>query len=203
MKQAAVLYALGHLGPRLRAVRKRTWVLLGLVIAAVLGIMAWLAVAMLSWAWNQVPAAAESGRQAASATMEKMGQLAPEVKARLEPLLGASGLLSANSAGDWPERDVSGAELPGVVRYPGFVRVHYEREGSRIELRYVGQGNLHAVLDHYVSQFRTSGYEQEVIKASPEVEVHQFVKSSDTIDLEIRRAGTGGRIEVVLVDVIS
>lgn len=203
MKQAAILYALGHLGPRLRAVRKRTWLLAGIVGISVLTIVVWLAVAILSWVWNQAPALAESGRQGISTALDKMGQVAPEMKNQLEPLISGSGISPSNNTDDWPAQDVSGIELPGVVRYPGFVRSHYLRGDGRIELRYVGQGSLHAVLDHYVNQFRASGYDQEVIKATPEVEIHRFAKPSDTVDFEIRRASAKDNIEVVLVDVIN
>lgn len=204
MKQAAILYALGNLGTRLAHVRKRTWVLIGLGFFGLMAVMVWAAIALLMWLWGQVPAAAESGRQLAGAAMEKVGQTVPELKTQLEPWIGgrASEPAQQAMAGDWPSRDVSGAELPGVARYPGLVRTHYVREARRIEMRYLGQGDFQAVLDHYASQFKAAGYQQEVMSAGLESEKHRFVKSSDAVDFEIRRAGTGGKIEVVLVDVI-
>lgn len=97
---------------------------------------------------------------------------------------------------------MSGSELAGVDRYPGFVRSHYVREARKIERRYVGPGDLRAVLDHYASQLKAAGYVQEVVAASPQAERHRFVRPSDEIDLEIRRDATNGRIEVILADVI-
>lgn len=205
MKQAAILYAMGNIGTRLAQVRKRTWIMIGLGLFGFMALLAWAAIALLMWLWGQVPVAAESGRQLAGNAMEKAAQVVPALKTQLEPWLGGNAEEAAlqAKAGDWPSRDVSGAELPGVARFPGLVRTHYVREARRVEMRYSGQGDFQAVLDHYASQFKTAGYLQEVISANPESEKHRFVKSSDAVDFEIRRAGTGGKIEVFLVDVIS
>lgn len=200
MKQAAILYALSNIGPRLVRVRTRTWVILGLGVAAVLGLMAWAAIAILSWAWGQVPALAETGRQATGAAMDKVEQVAPDLKGQLAPLLGSVGLSLPVIAGEEPAADVSGNDLPGVVRYPGSVRTYYAREAGRTELRYMGQGEVRAVLDHYVSQLGAAGYAQEIWSATPEAERHRFVKAGDTLDFEIRKTGADGKVEVILVN---
>lgn len=202
MKQAAILYALGHLGPRLRAVRRRTWVLAGLAIVAILAIFAWLVVAILSWGWSQVPVLAESGKQAATAALEKVEQAAPGLKSGMDKLMDETGL-SGKVAGEWSARDVSGIELPGIQRYPGFIRSHYGREKNRVELRYLGDGDIRTVLDHYVSQFVRAGYVQEVLNAAPEFERHRFGKTGDVVDFEIRQSGKDGKVEVIIVDSIG
>lgn len=195
MKQAAILYALSSIGPRLARVRARTWVFIGLAVAAILGLMAWAAIAILSWAWGQVPALAETGKTAAGTAMEKVGQVAPGLKGQLDPLLGEVGLGKAGK----PANDVSGNDLPGVARYPGSARTYYAREAGRTELRYRGQGDLHAMLGHYVSQLKAAGYAQEVLSATPEAEKHRFVKAGDAVDFEIRKTGEDGSVEAVLV----
>ncbi len=200
MKQAAILYALSDVGSRLARVRTRTWVFIGLGIAAMLALLAWAAVAVLSWAWGQIPALAESGKQAAGAAMEKVEQAAPGLKGRLDPLLGSVGLSPTGRAIDPAAADVSGNDLPGVVRHPGSVRTHYARETGRTELRYMGQGDFRAVLEHYVSQLTAAGYAQEVLSATPEAERHRFAKAGHTLDFEIRRAGMDGKVEVILVN---
>lgn len=200
MKQAAILYALSNIGPRLVRVRTRTWVFLGLGVAAVLALLAWAAIALLSWGWGQVSGLAESGRQAAGTAMEQVDRVAPELKARLEPLLGEAGLALPGKTTEAPATDVSGNDLPGVARHPGLLRTHYAREAGRTELRYTGQGEIRAVLNHYVSQFGAAGYAQEILSATPETERHRFVKSGQVVDFEIRRAGADGRVEVILVN---
>lgn len=200
MKQAAILYALSNIGSRLTRVRTRTWVFIGLGLAAVLALMAWAAIAVLSWAWGQVPALAETGRQATGAAMDKVEQVAPDLKGQLAPLLGSVGLSLPEIAGEEPAADVSGNDLPGVARYPGSVRTYYAREAGRTELRYMGQGEVRAVLDHYVSQLGAAGYAQEILSATPEAERHRFVKAGDTLDFEIRKTGADGKVEVILVN---
>lgn len=200
MKQTAILYALSNIGSRLTRVRTRTWVFIGLGLAAVLALMAWAAIAVLSWAWGQVPALAETGRQATGAAMDKVEQVAPDLKGQLAPLLGSVGLSLPEIAGEEPAADVSGNDLPGIARYPGSVRTYYAREAGRTELRYMGQGEVRAVLDHYVSQLGAAGYAQEILSATPEAERHRFVKAGDTLDFEIRKTGADGKVEVILVN---
>lgn len=196
MRQAAILYALSSIGGRLARVRTRTWVFIGLGVAAVLGLMAWAAIAVLSWAWGQVPVLAESGRQAAGAAMEKVDQVAPGLKTQLDPLLGGVGLGKTEA----PAADVSGSDLSGVARYPGLVRTYFAREAGRTELRYMGRAEMRAVLEHYTSQFTAAGYVHEVLSATPESERHRFARAGDALDFEIRKAGTDGGVEVVLVN---
>ena len=200
MKQAAILYALSNIGPRLARVRTRTWVFLGVGVAAVLGLMAWAVIAVLSWAWGQVPTLAETGRQAAGTAMEKVEQVAPGLKGQLPPLLGSVGLSLPEIAGEHPTADVSGEDLQGVARYPGYVRTYFAREAGRTELRYMGQGEVRAVLDHYASRLGAAGYAQEVLSATPEMERHRFVKAGAEIDFEIRKTVVDGKIEVILVN---
>lgn len=203
MKQAAILYALGNIGPRLARVRTRTWVFLGLGVTAVLALMGWAAVAVLSWAWGQVPTLAETGRQATGAAMEKVEQVAPGLKGQLDPLLGGVGLSLPEIAGETPAADVSGNDLPGVARYPGSVRTYFAREAGRTELRYTGEGEYRAVLDHYATQLAAAGYAQEVLSATPELERHRFAKTGNTLDLEIRKGNASGKVEVILVNNIN
>jgi hypothetical protein len=196
MKQAAILYTLSNVGSRLARVRTRTWIFIGLGVVAVMAMLAWAAIAVLSWAWGQVPALAETGRQAAGAAMEKVGQVAPGLKTQLDPLLGEVGLGKAEA----PAADVSGSDLPGVARYPGSVRTYFAREADRTELRYRGQAEMRAVLDHYTSRLTAAGYVHEVLSATPEAERHRFARAGDTLDFEIRKAGPDGGVEVVLVN---
>lgn len=200
MKRAAFIYVLGSLAPGLSRVRRRTWIMIGLGVLALVAILAWAAITMLSWLWGQIPAMAESGRQAAGAAMEKVEQVAPGLKTQLGPLLDEAGLPGPESAGQQPPGDVSGNDLPGLTRYSGLLMTYYAREAGRTELRYAGQGDFRTVLGHYASQFAAAGYAQEDLSATPEAERHRFVKAGDTLDFEIRKAGADGKVEVILVD---
>jgi hypothetical protein len=202
VRQVAILYALAHLGPRLRAVRKRTWVLAGLAIVAILAVVAWLAVAIVSWGWSQVPVLPASGRQAATAALQQVEQVAPGLKSGMDQLIDET-CPAGKEAAEWPAREVSGTELPGVERFPGFVRTRYGREKHRIELRYLGDGDIRTVLDHYTSQFVRAGFVQEVLNATPEFERHRFGKTGGVVEFEIRQSGKGGKVEVIIVDSIG
>lgn len=202
MRQAAFIYALSHIGPRLARVRARTWILLGAGALALLGLLAWAAIALMSWLWGQASGLAESGKQATGVVMERAGEVAPELKARLDPLLRGAGLPVPSDA-PATAADVSGSDLAGLERYPGMTRVYFAREASQTELRYAGSGELPTVLKHYVAQFSAAGYLGEILSASPDAERHRFSKPGEVVDFEIRKTGPEGNIEISLINKIS
>lgn len=85
MRQAAYGYFLGNIVSRLLNVRKRTWAFIGLGGMALVALLAWAAFALLSWVWGQLPAMTETGRQAAGVAVDRIAQVAPGLKAQLEP----------------------------------------------------------------------------------------------------------------------
>lgn len=197
MKQAAFLYALGQLVPRLRAVRKRTWILLGLGVAAVTLLLAWAAVAILSWAWGQATGAVDTGRQAAGTVLERVEQAVPGVAQALAPWVGGR---ETSADAPAPTRDVSGRDPSDLVRYAGLARTYYANQDGRIEVRYAGAGDMHAALRHYVEQLENAGYRHDILFATPTAERHRFDKAGAVRELELRRTGAADGFEVVIVD---
>jgi hypothetical protein len=61
-----------------------------------------------------------------------------------------------------PEKDVPGANISGLPRYPGSVRIHYRREDLDnvvwTEVRYVTSADVAAVRGFYRDVFRTEGW---------------------------------------------
>lgn len=198
MKQAAFLYALRHVAPRLMAVRKRTWLLLALGAAVVTLVLAWAAVAVLSWVWGQASNVADSGRQAAGSVYERVEQAVPGVAQVLEPWIGGVG--KSDDRTQPPGRDVSGADPQGLERHAGLVRTYYANDAGRVEVRYTGSGELQAVLRHYVGQLENAGYRHDILLATPAGERHRFSKEGAARELEVRRADIPGRIELIIVD---
>jgi hypothetical protein len=199
MKQAASLHALASILPRLAQVRRRTWFLLGGGVLLTLVLMAWAAIALLSWLWGQAPTMIDSGRQAAGSAIERAGEVVPGVREALEPWVGSVIPGGERAATAPPAEDVSGVEPPGLERYPGLVRTYYANDAGRVELRYAGAADLRPVLEHYAKQLENAGYRHEIVFASPELEKHRFVRGAEVLDLQLGRSGDPSSIELVVL----
>lgn len=180
-------------------IRARTWLILASVGVLVVGLLAWAAIAVLSWLWAQAPAATDTGKrlageaatrieQAAPGLREQAEQWVPDLTDRLQPWLPGEEL---------PARDVSGADVGPVPRYPGLVRSHFAREGQAVEAGYAGRAALDSVLAHYVQGFAAAGYVQEVMSATSGGEQHRFRRGQEAIDLSLTRR-PGGLVELRL-----
>lgn len=176
--------AVGQLISGLSRVRTRTWVVLGGIALVLLGLMAWAAIALLSWLWSQTPQVAETGRQWAGEAVTQIEEVAPGLKDEVVKWLPGQGE-------PLPTRDVSGKDLGPVARFPGLVRSRYERGEQVIEVRYAGRAEFDAVLRHYADGFGAAGFTQEVLAASLEEERHRFVKADETFELTFWRRPDG------------
>lgn len=189
----------------LRGIRARTWAILAVTISVIIGLLVWTVIALLSWLWEQAPAATEAGGRLAGEAASMIGQAAPAVKERAEQWVpGLRGELARwlPGAGENPQTldqtlDVSGADIGPVPRYPGLARIQFAREGQFVEVRYAGRAKHEAVLAHFVQGFAAAGYKQEVISATSEVEQHRFLRGQETFDLSIT-GRPGGRTELHL-----
>lgn len=185
----------------LKAIRTRTWLILGGVVMLIIGLIVWAGIALLSWLWAQTPAATEMGKRAVTEGATRIEQAAPELKAQAERWLPGI----EEQIGRWvpgfgdepPARDVSGADPGPVPRLAGLVRSHYGAEGGTVEVHYAGRADFDATLAHYVKGFAGAGYVQEVISATPEVEQHRFLREGESYDLTLT-SRSGGVIEVRL-----
>ena len=186
---------------RLRAIRTRTWLILGGVVMLIFGLLVWAGIALLSWVWAQAPAAPEMGKRAVTEGATRIEQVAPDLKAQAERWLpGVKEQLDRWVPGlgaEPPTRDVSGADPGPVPRYPGLVRSHYASDGATVEVHYAGRADFDAALAHYVQGFAGAGYVQEVMSATPDAEGHRFRREGESFDLTLTRRA-GDSIEVRL-----
>lgn len=182
-------------------IRARTWLILGGLAFAIVGLLVWAGIALLSWLWALAPVATETGKRLADEAAATVEQAAPGLKEQAERWLPGI----QEQAARWlpglgeapPARDVSGTDLGPVPRFPGLVRSHYARDGETTEVRYAGRADFDAALAHYVRGFADAGFAQEVISATPEEERHRFRHGQDSIAFALMR-GPGGLIEVRL-----
>ncbi len=185
----------------LRNIRARTWLILGTVMAVILGLIIWASIAFLSWLWAQAPAATEAGRRLAGEAATKIEQTAPGLREQTEQWLQCVKAQVDRwlpGLGEQPlDSDVSGADVGPVPRYPGLVRSYFAREGQAAEVRYAGRAAFDTVLAHYAQGFAAAGYAQEVISATPEAEQHRFRRGQESIDLALTRR-PGELVEVGL-----
>ena len=161
-------------------IRARTWLILGGAVLVILGLMAWAAIALLSWLWAQGPQLAGTGWQMADEALARVEEVAPGLKGEAEKWLPGTGWHLANEAmtraeevvpgvreeakkwlpgsiGALPEKDVSGSDPGPVNRFPGLVRSQFLRDETKIEASYVGRADFDAVLTHYVQGFGPHG----------------------------------------------
>ena len=174
-----LLALLRHAAPRVFAIRKRTWIAIGAGLLVLLGLLAWAAVALMSWLWGQAPTLAEAGRRAAGTAMGQVEQVVPGVKEQVAVWL--PGVAQDQAAA----RDVSGPDIGPMARYPGLVRDYYTRKGSSVEVHYSGRADFQAVLEYYARGFAAAGYRQEVITASREAESHRYALGDDLIEFKL------------------
>jgi hypothetical protein len=179
----------------LSKVRARTWLILGGVALAILGLMVWAAVALLSWLWAQAPQVVETGRQWAGEAMTQVEEAAPGFKDEVAKWLPGADEVP-------PERDVSGTDPGPVDRFPGLVRSGFVRSEKMIEATYVGRADFDAVLTHYVQGFAANDFTQEVLAAAAEEERHQFVGAAGRFEVRIGRR-PGGVVEVGVSQILQ
>ncbi len=140
--------------------------------------------------WGQLPAATEAGKRLANEAMTQILQVAPGVKEQVGQWV--PGLVE-----EPPASDVSGVDVGPVPRFPGFVRSHFARGESTMEVRHFGRAAFDTVRAHYLHGFEAAGYAREVKEASLDAEHHRLTQNQESIDLMLLRQA-GGRVEVRL-----
>lgn len=170
--------------PRLFRVSRRTWIVVGVGLLALFGLLIWVAVALIGWFFGQaqgwVGAAPEATRRVVAqaehvvpGAREKLGDLVPGFKPAA------------------PQRDVSGSDLGPVVRYPGFTRTYWNRESERVTIGYQGQADYAKVIDHYAGGFAANGYVRNVQTATLSAETLVFTKDEERFSIKIEKLPTG------------
>lgn len=173
------LFALAaQAAPKVFQVRRRTWVLLGLGILSLLGLLLWTIIALAGWFFGQVEiwnaAAPQAARNALATVERQVEQVAPGAREKVAASLGE--LVPILKPEDRPRRDVSGTDLAPVERYPGLTRTYWHREGRQVTVHFEGRADYASVLGHYVRGFAAQGYAQALQSATPEAEAHAWTK---------------------------
>jgi hypothetical protein len=194
----SLLNLAAQFAPRVFAIRKGTWISLGIGLLLLFGLLIWAAVAAMSWLWGQAPNAAEASKRVADKALAQVEQVAPDLKEQ------AAALLAGTARNEPPVRDVSGPDIGpaiGVARYPGLARDYFSREGRVIEVHYAGRADFQAVLAHYRLSFAAAGYSQEVVNATRDAEQHRYIKGNDLIEFKLVNKPRD-RVQVELKDAI-
>lgn len=159
---------------RILQIRRRTWVLLGVGLLVLVGLLIWAAIALLGWLFTQLQAAPDAARSALTTVEQQVEQVAPDAREKVAAGLGE--LVPGLKPEDRPPRDVSGADFAPVARYPGLPRTYWRRDGSQVHVHYEGQADYPAVLNHYIQSFAAQGYTQELQSAAPAAETHVWTQ---------------------------
>ena len=180
--------------PRLFQVRRRTWIVVGVGLLVLFGLLIWAALALVGWFFGQAQNWMGAAPKAARGAMERVEQVVPGVREKLGEFV--PGLKPSP-----PPRDVSGTDVGPVARYPGLARTSWQREGKQVTIEYEGEADYTAVLDHYAREFSAQGYAQTVLSAQPDAETHEYTKGGERVTLKIAQLPKGAvsaRIETTL-----
>jgi hypothetical protein len=154
-------------------------------------------------------AAPEAVRGAARGVQEQVEAIIPGSRGMLDQLTksvpGAreivDGFVPALKPETPPQRDVSGADLGPVARYPGLARTNWQRDGGRATVEYEGKAEYATVFDHYVKGFDAQGFAQSVQSATPQAEAHEYTRNRERFILKVAQKPKGNvsvRIEAAL-----
>ncbi len=195
MNKLGPFATLAQFAPRLFQVRGRTWIAVGAGLLVLVGLLIWAAIALLGWFFGQAQGWMGAAPEVARGAMEQVERAVPGMREQLGAIM--PGLKPAAP----PQRDVSGADLGSVARYPELVRTHWQQEGGQASVEYEGQADYAAVLDHYARGFAAQGFAQNVKSATSQAETHEYTKARERLVLKIAQKPKGGvsvRIEAAL-----
>lgn len=202
------LLSLAHqVVPRLRSIRKGTWIALGTGLFALLALFVWAGISLLAWLWGQAPGVAETGKRAAGVALEQAEQVIPGVREKVEQVvpglkkqIGEVVPDAKEQIGIWlpgtvkkesAQRDVGGTDIGPVARIPELARSFFQRDERAIEVRYLGRADFQQVLNHYARGFEAAAYRQEVLSATRETEHHRYAKGSELIEFRVTHMPSG------------
>ena len=182
-------------GARIRAVKRRTWVILALVLTLLFGLAVWAAIAVISFFWGHtqtlVAGAPELAREATRAAAAQVGVLLPAAQEKLaqmkEQLPSVAGIKLPEVPGLTdviPAQDVAGADL-GPARFAGLTRVSWLKTDAIAEASYQGAVDYAQARQHYVQAFTALGFSHSVLAASTTGETHEFVSAKERMTLKI------------------
>lgn len=194
MSKAGLLALASQFAPRFFQIGRGTWLTVAVGLMGLLLLLAWAVFAAFGWVWNQGQALTTGAPEAVRVIASQVEQAVPDAREKLGEVLPAL-------RPEPPPRDVSGADIGPVPRYPGLARSHWHREGREITVRYEGRADYAAVLDHYAKGFAAQGYAQSVMSATPDAEAHDYRKGDEKVRFEINRLPQG-KVKATIVGVL-
>jgi hypothetical protein len=176
MNKLGVFALAAQAAPRLFQVQRRTWLFLAVGLLALFGLFTWAAISLMGWFFAQVQGWSAAAPGAARETLATVARQAEQVVPGARDKLAE--VVPILKPEDRPRRDVSGTDFAPVARYPGLARSYWNREGRLVTVRYEGQADYPAVLDHYVQGFISLGYRQDLQSATPDAETHAWTQGN-------------------------
>ena len=164
--------------------RRRTWIGVVLGLLVLFGLMIWAGLTLLGWLFGQAQSLMGNAPETVRGAVEQAEQAVPSAREKLAEIL--PGFKTAE-----PQRDVSGADLGPVPRYPGLPRIYWQRDGKQVTIEYQGKADYAAVLDHYAKGFTAKGYTQNVQSATPTAETHEYTRDTERIVLKVAQQPGG------------
>jgi hypothetical protein len=194
MSKAGLLALASQFAPRFFQIGRGTWLAVAVGLMGVVVLLAVAVFAAFGWLWDQGKALTTGAPEAVRVITSQVEQAVPGAREKLGEVLPAI-------RPEPPPRDVSGADIGPVPRYPGLARSHWHREGREITVRYEGSADYAAVLDHYAKGFAVQGYAQSVMSATPDAEAHDYRKGDEKVRFEINRLPQG-KVKATIVGVL-
>lgn len=195
MNKIGLFATLAQFAPRIFQVRGRTWVAVGVGLLVLFGLLIWAAIALLGWFFGQAQGWMGTAPEAARGAMEQVERVVPGMREKLGEIIPTM------KPAELPQRDVSGADLGPVARYPALVRTLWQQEGGQAAVAYEGPADYTAVLEHYARGFAAEGFAQRVRSATSQTETHEYTKTGERFILTVAQTPKGGvsvRIETAL-----
>ncbi|MFN0303791.1 MAG: hypothetical protein ACKVQU_25935 [Burkholderiales bacterium] len=202
MNRLGFLAYAANFAPRIAKVRGSTWVAFAVGLLLLFAVAIWAGLALIGWLWGHVQTlsgpASDSVRSATQGVIEQAGKMVPGAREKLGELIPA---LKEDASATESLRDVSGSDLGPVERYPGLVRISWQKNGAQAVVEYGGKADYTSVLGHYAKAFAALGYTQSVESATQDTERHTYTKQGERLIFAIAQPSKGGvrvRIETTL-----
>lgn len=171
------------------SISRRAWIIIGLGFLLLAALAIWATISVAGWLLGMTREGINAAPGAARTAIEQVEKAVPGATGVLDNLRS----LTQPAA---PARDVSGSD-PAVARFPGLTRVHWQRDGEQVTIRYQGQAKLPAVIEHYAREFAGQGYRQVLLSATPAEERHEYVKADERIRMTFTQPGND-RVELMV-----
>ncbi|MFM9882841.1 MAG: hypothetical protein ACKVQT_07430 [Burkholderiales bacterium] len=202
MNRLGLLAFAANFAPKLARVRGSTWIAFAVGLLVLFALSLWAALSIMGWLWGQVQnvsgPASETMRNTAQGAVAQAEKIVPGVREKLGEFIPA--LKEPVSATELP-RDVSGSDLGPVERYPGLVRISWQKNGAQAVVEYGGKADYMSVLGHYAKAFAALGYTQSVESATQDAERHLYTRAGERLIFSIAQPSKGDvrvRVETTL-----